>query len=382
MRVLILGCGVGGLVAANELRKKLGREHRVIVVDRKSDYEFTPSYLWLMMGWREPRQITRDLNFLSRKGIEYVNDNVLKIDLANRIVKTKTKDLAYDFLVVATGAELAPETVPGLVDAAYTFYDLQAAMTTREAVQRFSGGRATVAISSIPFRCPAAPYEAALLLDYSFRARGIRDKVDFKLFTPEPLPMPVAGPAMGNLIKQMLEARGIEFHPGFKPVSIDPKSKEISFDKGERNRYDLLVAIPPHRSPSAVLESGLTEGGAWIPVDRKTLKTRHFDVYAIGDVAGIRLFDGMMLPKAGVFAHSEAEVVASNIVVEVNGSGARREFDGKGYCWIEAGFGKAGFASGEFYSEPRVVKVKWPGVSRVWHWGKILFEKYWLWKWF
>ncbi|HJX24233.1 MAG TPA: FAD/NAD(P)-binding oxidoreductase, partial [Candidatus Bathyarchaeia archaeon] len=362
MRILILGCGVGGLVAANELRKKLGKEHKITVVDRKVGYEFTPSYLWLMMGWREPRQITRDLNLLSRKGIKYINNEVLKIDPANRLVKTKTGDLAYDFLVVAMGAELAPETVPGLTDAAHTFYDLEAAMATREAIRRFSGGKVTITIASTPFRCPAAPYEAALLMDYGFRTRGIRDKVDFQLFTPEPLPMPVAGPAIGNLIKQMLEARGIEFHPGFKPVSIDSKNKEISFEKGERYRYDFLVAVPPHRSPSAVKESDLTDGGAWIPVEKRSLKTRHPEIYAIGDVAGIKLFDGMMLPKAGVFAHSQAAVVASNIAAEVNGSGARREFDGKGSCWIEAGFGKAGFASGEFYSEPRVVNVKWPGV--------------------
>jgi len=379
--VLILGGGIGGHVAANVLRRKLGKEHKIILVDRKTKYEFTPSYLWLMMGWREPHQITKDLSLLNRKGIECINGQVLKVDPANRLVKTDVKEIAYDYLIVALGADLAPEIMPGLQGAAHHFYELEAAVKLRDALKVFSGGTIAIGVSSTPFKCPAAPYEAALLLDYHFRERGIRDKVDFQFFTPETLPMPVAGLMIGNMIKQILEARGINFHPNFKPTSVDPEKGEISFEKGDKIGFDLLIAVPPHRSPSAVREANLTEGAPWIPVDKRTLRTRYDDLYAIGDVTAIKLFDGIALPKAGVFAHGQAEVVAHNIAVDIQG-GEKREFDGKGYCFIETGFGKAGFASGEFYAEPRLVKIKSPRVSRIWHWGKVLFEKYWLWRWF
>jgi len=93
------------------------------------------------------------------------------------------------------------------------------------------------------------------------------------------------------------------------------------------------------------------------------------------------IFDGMALHKAGVFAHAQAKVVAHNIVADIEG-GEKLKFDGRGNCFIETGFGKAGFADGEFYAEPRVVNIKKPSVSRIWHWEKILFEKYWLWRWF
>lgn len=381
MRVLILGGGVGGHVAANLLSKRLGNKHEVVLVDKKARYEFSPSFLWTLMGWREPDQITKDLSVLGKKGIKYINGEVLKIDPAERIVKTSVEDLTYDYLIVALGAELAPEALPGFSEGAHQVYTLEGVMKLREDLKNFSGGRVAVGVSSLPFKCPAAPYEAALLLDYDFKTRGTRDKVDFDFFTPEILPMPVAGPVIGNMIKQMLEARGINFHPNLKPTSIDPAKKEVSFEKGEKIGFDLLVAVPPHRVPSVIKEANLTEGAPWIPADKKTMRTRYDDLYAIGDVNTIKLFDGMALPKAGVFAHKQAEVVANNISADIQG-GEQREFDGKGYCFIESGFGKAGFASGDFYAEPRVINIKSPRVSRIWHWGKALFEKYWLWRWF
>ncbi len=380
--VLILGGGVGGLVAANALRRRLGKEHRIVLIDRKGLYEFTPSFIWAMMGWREPRQITKDLSLLNRKNIEYVNSHIVDIDPANRLVKTDAKEFSYSHLIIALGAELAPEIISGFSEAAHHFFELESAIRLRDALRDFHGGRVAIGVSSVPFKCPAAPYEAALLIDYHFRKRGVRDKVDIQFFTPEPQPMPVAGPEIGKMIRQMLEARGIGYHPTIKLASVDPEKRELSFEKGERIGFDFLVAVPPHRSTSVVRESNLTEGVGWVPVDKRTLRTRYDDVYAIGDATMIKLFDGMALPKAGVFAHAEAEVVAHNIAAEITGSGVRKEFDGKGYCFIEAGFGKAGFADGEFYSEPRKVSIKWPRVSRVWHWGKGLFEKYWMWRWF
>ena len=381
MKVLILGAGVGGHVVANLLRKRMGKKHDVVLVDQEAQYEFSPSFLWATMGWREPRQITRNLSLLERKGIKYVNGEALKIDPAERTVKTSVGDFTYDYLIVALGADLAPETIPGLSDTAHHFYELDASMKLRDVLKTFSGGTVAIGVSSTPFKCPAAPYEAALLLDYNLRKRGIRDKADFQFFTPEPLPMPVAGPVIGNEIRQMLESRGINYHPNLKPVSVDPKKREISFEKGDKIRFDLLVAVPPHRVPNVVKEAGLTEGVPWIPVDKWTLRTRYDDLYAVGDVTMVKLFDGMALPKAGVFAHGQAEVVAHNIVADIEG-GEGRKFNGKGYCFIETGFGKAGLASGEFYAEPRVVNIKSPKVSRIWHLGKVLFEKYWLWRWF
>jgi len=379
--IVILGGGVGGLVAAHQLRRQLGREHRVILIDKQPKHIFAPSLLWLMVGQRKPAQIMRDLHRLGRKGVEFVPAEVRAIEPAKRLVRTSAQDFLFDYLIVALGAELAPEAIPGFSAAAHNLYDLGGVLKLREALKEFEGGTVAVVISSLPFKCPAAPYEAAMLMEHFFRTRGIRGQVDLHLFTPETLPMPVAGPALGQAVRQMVEAKGIAFHPNHKLAAIDPAQKRLTFDNGAEARYDLLIGVPPHRSPGVVREAGLADGVGWIPVDKATLKTADDNTYALGDIAAIKLPSGVMLPKAGVFAHAQAEVVAHNIAAEINGGATSKRFNGHGYCFLEMGHGVAGYASGNFYAAPAPqVRMRPPG--RVWHWGKVLFEKWWLWRWF
>ncbi len=379
--ILILGGGIGGQVAANILRKQISREHRVILVDRRRDYVFSPSLLWLMVGQRKLEQIYRPLDLLSRKGIEVVHADITKIDPAARSVVAGDRTLTGDYLIISLGAELAPEAVPGLREGAHSFYEPSGAEKLWEAVRKFSGGRVVLLVAATPFKCPAAPYEAAMLLEDYFRKRGLRDNVSLSIYTPEPLPMPVAGPAVGNAVKGMVEAKGIGFHPQMKITSVNAPSKELVFENGQRIGYDFLIAIPPHRAPLVVRDSGLSGESGWIPVDARTLKTRYDDVYAIGDITTVMLPVGKPLPKAGVFAHYEAEAVAKNIAAELAESQPTHTFNGHGYCFLEMGGGRAGFAGGDFYAAagPQV-KIRRPGFH--WHWGKILFERWWLSRWF
>ncbi len=138
MNILVLGGGIGGVVAANVLSKELSREHKIVLVDRRAKHRFSPSYPWLMMGWREPHQVTRNLSLLNKKGVKYIKSEITKIDPANRVVKISTKDLAYDYLIVALGAELAPETIPGFSDDAYHIYELEEALKFREVLRDFN----------------------------------------------------------------------------------------------------------------------------------------------------------------------------------------------------------------------------------------------------
>ncbi len=382
MNVLVLGGGIGGVVAANVLNRKIGREHEIVLVDRRTEHRFPPAYPWLMMGWREPHQVIKNLDLLNKKGIKYVNGEVLEINPANRSVKTSTKDFKYDYLIIALGAELAPEKILGFSDGAYHFYELEEAVKLRKALRNFSGGTVAVGVSSLPFKCPAAPYEAALFVDYYFRRKRIRDKVDICFFTAEGRPMGVAPPEIGNAVKGMLESRDISYYPNIKLASVDSEKGEVTFDEGKCMNFDLLLGVPPHRAPSVVRESALTDESGWVPVDKRTMKTKYDDVFALGDVSKIMLAMGKPLPKAGVFAHGQAEVVAHNIVAELQGN-KEREFNGHGECFLEIGYGKAGMVKGNFYAEPTTdVKMRWPRVSRIWHWSKVLFEKYWFWRWF
>ena len=380
---VILGGGVGGLVCANELRQRLPREHRIVLVERDSRHAFAPSFLWLMIGERQPEQITRQVQQMVRPGVEVIQAEARGIDLAARRVEADGQALAYHYLVIALGAELAPEVIPGLDDTAHTFYTFDGATRLREALQAFTGGTVALVVGALPYKCPGAPHEGAMLIDDFFRRRGLRDKVEVHLFTPEPQPLPVAGPQLGDAVKQVHEDKGIAFHPLHKLTAVNSQAGELTFEGRQPFRYDLLVVIPPHRGPRLAREAGLANESGWLPVDHATLATRHENVYALGDMTAIPIPGRwkpdvpLMLPKAGVFAHSQAQVVAKRIAGEINGVEVRDTFCGDGYCMLASGAGVAGFAFGNFLAEPSP-QVELRKMGKVWHVGKVLFEQWWL----
>ena len=379
--VIVLGGGTGGLVAARALRRRLGREHRVVLVERDLRYSFAPSFLWVLTGERRPEQITRDLGKLRGRGIEVVEAEALAIDVAGRAVETTAGRLLYDRLVVALGAELAAEALPGFGEAAHTVYTLEGAVAAASALRDFDGGRVAVLVSSLPYKCPAAPYETAFLVEAALRRRGLAASSSVDVYTPEPFPMPTAGPEVGAALRAMVEARGIGFHPGLTAERIDAAGRELVFADGERAGFDLLLGVPPHRPPALVRTPGLAPAGGFVPVDRGTLAAAGDGVFAIGDVTVIPVAGGKFLPKAGVFAHAQAEAVAERIAAELSGRQPSATFDGHGGCFVELGDGAAAYGSGDFYAEPApAVRLRRPG--RAWHLGKVLFERYWLTRWF
>ncbi|MCH7731702.1 MAG: NAD(P)/FAD-dependent oxidoreductase [Candidatus Marinimicrobia bacterium] len=379
--VLILGGGVGGLVTSNTLRKILGKEHRIVLIEQDMEHHFAPSFLWLMTGLRKSEKISRNLNRLNRKGIEIVNGKITRIDPEKKVVDVNGQQLSGDFIVVSLGAHLIPNSVPGLESVGYNFYSLEGAENLRDALKDFQGGDLVVLITSIPYKCPAAPYEAAMLLEYDCRKRKIRDNINISLYAAEPGPMGVAGKELSAGLRKIIEDKGIRYYPEHQLISVDQKEKTLHFSNGAKAHFDFLAYVPTHEAPKIVKEAALTGESGWISVNRNTLETKFPDVYAIGDITGIPLALGKPLPKAGVFAHYQAEIVAHNIAVDITGKGRKKQFNGHGECFIELGDGKAGFARGNFYAEPLPdIKMYKPG--RHWHAGKVLFEKDWLRRWF
>jgi sulfide:quinone oxidoreductase len=379
--VMVLGGGVGGVVTAVELRKKLPKRHRIVLIDREAQHVFAPSLLWLMVGLREARKISKPLDQLQKKGIEVVRGEIERIEPESKKVTVGGASYTADHMVVSLGADLAPEAVPGLSEAGHNFYTLKGAEALHRALESFQGSRVIVLTAAPAYKCPAAPYEAAMLIDSYLRRRNGSKQLSIDIYAAEPGPMRTAGMEASKGVEQLIKARGITYHPEHQVASVDAAARRIRFANGAEAEFDLLAYVPPHRAPRVIKESGLVDDSGWVPVDRHTMQTKFPGVYAVGDVTTIPLKMGKPLPKAGIFAHAQAEVVVQNIARSVIGKGNAASFDGAGECFIEIGDGKAGVGRGNFFAEPTPVVKLYPPRWR-WHMGKVMFEKFWLWKWF
>lgn len=375
--VLVLGGGVGGIAAANRLRRRLPSAHRVVLVDQARDHLFQPSLLWLAVGARQLHAIQRPLERLLRRGVEIQLGTVERIDPSHRTVHVGGRELAGDALIIALGADLAPETVPGLAESGHNLYTASGATAFREALTSMESGRIVVLTATPAYKCPAAPYEAAMLVECVFRRRGIRDRVRLDVYAAEPGPMGVTGPAVSGAVRAMVESRGIAYHPDHQVTAVDPAARLIAFTKGATAAFDLLLYVPPHRAPAALRGTGVLGDNGWVAADRHTFETAFPGVFAVGDVVGIPLLMGKPLPKAGVFARAQAEVVAENIANAWTGNPVRRRFDGTGACFVEVGDGRAGFGAGNFYAEP-TPDIRLHAPAPWWHWSKVLYERLWL----
>ncbi|PKP29242.1 MAG: NAD(P)/FAD-dependent oxidoreductase [Bacteroidetes bacterium HGW-Bacteroidetes-18] len=375
--ILILGAGTGGIITAKELSKKVGNKSKIILFEKEEKNVFEPSLLWLMVGKRKPQQVYRSTNKLASADIEIVIGEIENVNPENISVTVKGKEYNGDYMVISLGVEQLTEY--NLNQYGHDFYTLDGATKFNEELQNFKGGKIVILVPSLPFKCPAAPYEATMLVESYIRKKGLSSKTEVFHFTPEPGPMGVAGKELSGAVKQIVEKKGIKYFPEYQLTSAT--EKKLVFSNGKTIEYDLLAYTPKHQCPKVIANTVLVGKSGWVEANRNTMETNFDNVYAIGDITFIPLELGKPLPKAGVFAHYQAEIVAHNIAQKINEKNDFKTFNGDGQCFLEIGDGKAGYAGGNFYGSPLpIVKMKKPGYF--WHWTKIWFEKYWFFKYF
>ena len=361
-RILILGAGFGGLTAANLLRKNLSSssaqvEHQISITDQKDYFMMGLVNLWILSGIRTLEDSKIALNRLENRGIRFLNDKVTGIDVTSKTVtigRSSTLKLEYDYLLIALGTEYAVEEVKGFLEnGGFNLYDAEQVPKLREKILSLKKGRIAICITSIPYKCPPAPYEASLLINDILVKKGTRDSIDIDIYTPTPIALPVAGAKVSQDVIRLLNDNHINFHPLHK-LKIVLDREKIEFENGNMVNYDLLIAIPPHRVPEVIRSSGLIKQGQnWINVDKFSLKTDYENVFAIGDVNEIKVNENMVIPKAGIFAEAQAKVVSQQIIddIENNTNKMSSKFDGKGFCFMEVGDKKAGYVAADFYNE-------------------------------
>ena len=313
-RIVILGGGCGGIVAATKLGRALGADHEVTLVDRRSHHVFMPAFLFVMVGERQPDDITRKLENLKKRNVRVVQDEIVGIDPLRQEVSLGSSKLGYDYLIVSLGLQTVPGLIPGFAEGAHHAWEMDAAVRLQRALESFKGGRILVGVPLGPYRCPPAPYEAQWMLDTYFRQRGLRDRVTIEFFTRDPEP---AGEAHEPIVWMDAESkrRNIRQHYEYVVHSIDPEVKTVTGLYGYKLEYDLLFMVPPHRPSQVLVDSGVADTELGIRVDYDTLETKWENLYALGDCAD------MPASKAGGVAHQEADILAHNLAVKIRKRG-------------------------------------------------------------
>jgi len=383
-RILILGAGFGGLTTANLLQKNLSLssvEHQISVIDSKDYFIMGLVNLWILSGIRTLEDSKVALSRLGNKGISYLNGEVTAIDPVSRTVTikgTSTFRLENDYLVIALGTEFALEHVRGFLEnGGYNLYNVEQVPKLREKILSLKKGRIAICITSVPYKCPPAPYEASLLINDILVKNGTRDSIDIEIYTPTPIALPVAGTKVSQDVINLLDESHVNFHPLHKIKTVS-ETKEIEFENGNRVNYDLLIGIPPHKVPEVIRNSNLIKQGQnWINVDKFSLKTDYQNVFAIGDVNEIKVNENVAIPKAGVFAEAQAKVVSHQIIDDIENNRdnlSSSKFDGKGFCFMEVGDKKAGYIAADFYNEDGPVTLLEPPSEESYE-KKLDFEK-------
>jgi sulfide:quinone oxidoreductase len=381
-RLLILGGGTAGTMAANRLYKELDKgQWGITVVDADDDHRYQPGYLFMPFGTYKPSQVTKSRRATLHTGVDlqYGEIDVVRPE-EQTVALTDGREFAYDFLIIATGVSPRPDQTDGMLgplwrESVHEFYSYEGSVTLAQKLKDWPGGRLVVNIVDMPIKCPVAPLEFAFLADEFFKDKGMRDRVDVTYVTPLPgaFTKPIAAEAFGSA----LDDKGIAVESDFMLMEIDNDKKVlVSYDE-RQVPFDLLVTVPLNMGQDFVGRSGLGDELNLVPVDKFTQVSTQFDtIFALGDANNIPA------SKAGSVAHFEIDIFVENFLQHIAGKEMTHKFDGHANCFIETGGGKAMLIDFNYDYEPLPGKFPYAGVgpmnllkeSRINHLGKLAFR--------
>jgi NADPH-dependent 2,4-dienoyl-CoA reductase/sulfur reductase-like enzyme len=220
-QVVILGAGFGGLELSSLLSERLADEVEVTLIDQNDAFTLGFSKLDILFEHQTRDDVRLPYRRLAKRGVVFRQETVVSIDPQRRRVATDEATYEADFLVVALGADYDQAATPGFVEGGFEYYSVEGAERLRDELPSFRGGKVLLAVLSIPFKCPPAPYEGILLLHDYLVERGIRDTAQLHVVTPQPAPIPVSAEA-SKAVERTMAARGIEYTKRRRVYGIDP----------------------------------------------------------------------------------------------------------------------------------------------------------------
>ncbi len=378
--ILILGAGAGGTIVANMLRKELSEsEWQITIIDRDERHHYQAGYLFIPFGVYGEQDVLKPKKEFIPPGVQLVVDEIVKIDPSQRRVETRLSQYDYDWLVIATGCDIHPSEIDGMLDGwhkdIFDYYTLEGALALRHKLKYFDSGRLVLNIAELPYKCPIAPLEFVFMADWFFTVNGVRDKVEIEFVTP--LDNVFTKPVAAKALAQVAVQKNIKVTPYFDLAQVNAKDKTIESHKGEVIGYDLLVAIPPNMGDKALIDSGVSDPVGFVGTNNETLQADDLErVYVIGDTTNVPT------SKAGSVAHYMAYTLVDNLMREIDGHPPKSKFDGHATCFLASGFEKAILLDFNYKIEPLPGKFPFPGMgpfsllqeSLSNHWGKMMFR--------
>ena len=385
-KVVVLGGSFGGLTAAFELKRLLGRKADVTVVSDDDRFVFLPSLPWLIMGWRKPDDITLKVSeILKPKGIDFIHEAAKQVNAdASKVITSKNRELLYDYLLIATGPYLSFEEIPGLgPEKGYTActFTLDHAVKTRETWQKILETPGPVVLgSSQMVSCFGPSYELAFEMDAELKRRKMRHKVPIIYLTSEPYLGHMGVGGLGNS-KRFIEDEFAErdIKPIVSQAIEEVTPGEIKLKDGNKIPFKLAMIAPPFKGVPAVTPLGNPRG--FIPVDKNYRHTKYKNIFAVGVAIAIAPSEPTPVPtgvpKTGFMTVTMAKIAAATIASDVTGKTPPAAAEIGVVCLMDMGQ-TAAFMKAYPVLPPRqssyMKKALWA------KWLKLSFEKYFLWK--
>lgn len=385
-RVVILGGGFGGLEAAFYLRARVRDAADITLISNKDYFLFKPNSIYVPFGL-DAEQLKIGLEHPTKKqNIQFIQTKAREIDQINKFVDTNAKKVPFDFLVVATGAEMHPEEIPGLNAYAHTIWTtdnmLRLKSSFEELVRDARLGKSKRVLFLIPphNKHPGPLYEMVLMLDSWLRQNNQRDNIELALSTCEDRYLSLFGPRLDEVITHEFAQRHIT---GYKNYEVDwVERQEVIYKNGEALPYDLLVAFPAYvaSTPFRGLPTDYRGFVTTYPGSRRVIECPR--IYAVGDTSNFPV-------KQAFLAVLQADAAAEHIAADI--LNVQPEFIFKPVSvYVLDEFDTATFAQvpmqlSDFYDETVAVETDSPdqyrvGSSPVWRLGKKLLGIYLPWR--
>ncbi len=380
--LVILGAGTAGTMMANHLHHQLKKpDWHITIIDEREEHHYQPGYLFLPFDIYSPEDIVKSIEEFIPKDVTLLKQKISRIAPdENKVLLANNSELAYDVLIIATGAKIAPEEIEGMAgkewqQSVFDFYTFEGALALRNKLREWPGGKLVVHITEMPIKCPVAPLEFAFLADSFFKNKHMRDKVEITYVTP--LSGAFTKPKATETLEHLLVEKNIHIEGDFAIERVDNENKTIVDYGGREIPFDLLVTVPTNKGDALMERSGMGDDLNYVPTNKATLQSLNYkNVFVLGDASNIPA------SKAGSVAHFEAEILTENIMRFVHGEPLKEEFDGHANCFIETGGGKALLIDFNYTHEPVEGTFPFAGIgplrllkeSRMNHMGKLAFR--------